>query len=333
MRRASYWKPLVIAAVLGVAAAAYSQTAPEPNAAESVWLQIHLPREITAPQGALDLSHVAVVRGSPDRVAVAAKIGLGRLSLPGQKLVIDRPTILSRLAASGIPADKVLLTGADSVMVRNGQKAVDSEEFVLAGEQWLRDLLASRSVVDVTAVVKPKELTLTVEPQKLQLVPRLLRSDGRGMATVQIHVMADGRDVGSRDIPFRLRFKVRQPIVAKDIPSGGILSAENVRIEERVLDRPEAADWHLPYGMVAVRAMAADQEIRSDMVEAAQPPVLVRRNEAVTIRIQRPGLLITAMGTSLQEGRAGEAVKVRNADSSRIIVCKVNMDGTVEPMQ
>jgi flagella basal body P-ring formation protein FlgA len=37
------------------------------------------------------------------------------------------------------------------------------------------------------------------------------------------------------------------------------------------------------------------------------------------------------MGTTLQEGRAGEYVKVRNADSHRVIVCKVMPDGSVEP--
>ena len=41
---------------------------------------------------------------------------------------------------------------------------------------------------------------------------------------------------------------------------------------------------------------------------------------------------MTAMGIALQEARAGDYVKVRNADSSRVVLCKVNTDGTVEPM-
>jgi flagella basal body P-ring formation protein FlgA len=68
------------------------------------------------------------------------------------------------------------------------------------------------------------------------------------------------------------------------------------------------------------------------MAGAAQSPVVVMRNETVVIRIQQPGLTVTAVGVALQEARAGEYVKVRNADSSRVIVCKVNADGTVEPM-
>jgi flagella basal body P-ring formation protein FlgA len=332
MNRARYLELFVVASLWWPAIGAYSQSPADPNLQESVWLQVHLPREVTVTQSALNLAQAAVVRGSAKWVTVAGGIGLGRISLPGQKIVIDRSTILSRLAASGIPADKVLLTGADAVVVKNGQKIIESEEFVLASQQFLRGLLARRSVVEMTAVVKPKDLALVTEPQGIQLAPHVIQSDTRGLVTVQVRVIAAGKDMGARDIPFRLKFEVRQAVVAKEIPQGATLSADNVRIEKRTSERPEPADWQPPYGLVAVRTLAADLEIRPDMVGAAQPSILVRRNEAVTIRIAQPGLIITAMGTSLQEGRAGEAVKVRNADSSRIIVCKVNSDGTVEPV-
>jgi flagella basal body P-ring formation protein FlgA len=91
-------------------------------------------------------------------------------------------------------------------------------------------------------------------------------------------------------------------------------------------------NWQPPYGQVAARRLPAATELRRDMLGAAPAPILVRRNDTVVIRIERPGLLVTAVGMALQEARAGEYVKVRNADSSRIIICKVNADGTVEPM-
>jgi len=52
----------------------------------------------------------------------------------------------------------------------------------------------------------------------------------------------------------------------------------------------------------------------------------------VVIRVEMPGLLVTAMGKTMQEGRAGEYIKIRNLDSQRIILCKVNEDATVEPV-
>jgi len=62
------------------------------------------------------------------------------------------------------------------------------------------------------------------------------------------------------------------------------------------------------------------------------PPVIVKRNRTVVIRIERPGLLITAIGKAMQDGRAGDYIKVKNVDSQRIIFARVNADGTVEPV-
>jgi flagella basal body P-ring formation protein FlgA len=37
------------------------------------------------------------------------------------------------------------------------------------------------------------------------------------------------------------------------------------------------------------------------------------------------------MGIAMQDGRAGDYIKVRNTDSQRIILAKIKEDGTVEP--
>jgi flagellar basal body P-ring formation protein FlgA len=332
MNRATYLEVLTMIGLCLPAAAGLAQGRSDVNVPQNVWLQIHLPREVIAAQSTFDLSQIAVIRGSSQWVSVAGRIGLGRIALPGQRIIVDRATILSRLGTSGIPADKVLLTGADAVTVRNGQKIIEAEEFVGAAQQVLKETLSNRSLVEMTALVKPKDLSLIVEPKRIQFEPKVTQADSRGLVTVQVRALADGREVGVRDIPFRLKFEVRQVVAAKEIPQGTALNAENCRVEKRTSDRPEPANWQPPYGLVTIRTVAADQDIRAEMLQLPEPAILVRRNEAVTIRIRRPGLTIEAMGLALQEGRAGEPVKVRNVDSSRIIVCKVNADGTVEPV-
>jgi flagella basal body P-ring formation protein FlgA len=68
------------------------------------------------------------------------------------------------------------------------------------------------------------------------------------------------------------------------------------------------------------------------MVGPVRAPIIVKRNQSVLIRIESLGFLITAAGTALQDGKAGEHVKVRNADSRRIIIAKINADGSAEPV-
>jgi len=308
-----------------------SEIGATPDPADASALQIHLPREMTVQGSLLTLGQISVVRGDPALAAAAARVGLGQLSMPGQKAILDRPTILSRLASQGIPAQRVRLTGAEAVMVRRFQKTISTDEFIEMGKTFLRQHPPGPSVCETVPTVKPKDLVLPGQVQDLQVTPRFVRAGARGFVTVQIAVTADGKECGVREIPFRLKYQCHRIVTVKEIPEGTALTPENVRVETVVSDQPEPATWRPPYGLVTVRALAADTEIRGDMAGSAQSPVVVLRNETVVIRIQRPGLLVTAVGVALQEARAGEYVKVRNADSSRVVICKVNADGTVEP--
>ena len=313
-----------------VAWPAVSLVAEEAESAETL-LHVHLPREITVQGSLLTLGQIGVLRGDPSQVAAAGRIGLGQLSTPGQRAVLDRPTILSRLASSGIPADRVRLTGAETVAIRRFHRVISSEELVEIGRTFLRQHPPAPRIHDVVSPVRPKDVILSSDVADLQVTPRFIRGQARVLVAVQIVVTADGNEVGVRDLSFRLKYQVRRAVTTREIAEGTVLTSEDVKIETIVSERPEPAGWRPPYGLVAVRKLAENTELRADLVVAAQTPIVVQRNRGVVIRIERPGLTITANGIALQEGRAGDLVKVKNADSSRVVVCKVNADGTVEP--
>jgi flagella basal body P-ring formation protein FlgA len=306
-----------------------SEIVAEPAAAT---LQVHLPREVTVQGSLLTLGQVSVVRGDPALVAAAAETGLGQLSMPGQKAIVDRPTILSRLASQGIGAAQVRLTGAEAVTVHRFQKTISAEEFVEIGRTFLRQHPPGPSISAMIPTVKPKDLILPGQVVDLQVTPRYIRTAARGSVAVQIIVTADGKECGVREIPFRLKYQGHRVVTTQEIPEGTALTAENIKIETVESDQPEPASWKPPYGLVAIRKLAAHTEVRGDMTNTADSPVVVLRNDAVVIRIRRPELIVTAMGVALQEARAGEYIKVRNVDSSRVVLCKVNTDGTVEPL-
>jgi flagella basal body P-ring formation protein FlgA len=295
-------------------------------------LQIHLPREVTVRDCRLNLGQVSVVRGPEVLAAKASLVGLGRLSLPGQTVVLDRTTILSRLASSGIAASQVRLTGAKAIAVSRQQKIIEDEDFIEIGRQFLKQYPTARLASETIVTTRPKDLVLDDVPQEIELTPKLARSGGRGHALIQIQVLADGQVVGTRNVSFRMRFPRHRLVTTEPIPEGAALTEGNVKIETTVGDQPEPAGWKPPYGSVAMRPIPADTEIRQGMIGAARSAIVVRRNEVVQIRIERPGILITAMGTALQEAHAGECLKVRNADSRRTILCRVRDDGAVEPV-
>jgi flagella basal body P-ring formation protein FlgA len=135
-----------------------------------------------------------------------------------------------------------------------------------------------------------------------------------------------------REVTFRLKYNCHKAVTLVDIPAGAVISPENVKTEETESDYPEPVNWRQPYGLIAKRRLTANTVLRPYMLESLKSPIIVKRNQNVVIQIQTPGLLVTAVGKTMQEASAGEYIKVRNADSQRIILARVNEDGTVEPI-
>ncbi|MHC4460054.1 MAG: flagellar basal body P-ring formation chaperone FlgA [Planctomycetota bacterium] len=295
-------------------------------------LRIYLPREVTIKDDAIKLGQVSIIRGKESLVTKASEIALGRISVPGQKIVVARSMVLSRLACNGIPALKVTLTGAEKITIRQQHQIIKGNEFVELASSFLKKNPPAASVCQMNPIRMPKDLVLPGMSKEVKLSTRLAKSSVRNQSKVQIAVLADGKEIDVREVTFRLRYNCRRVVALVDIPAGMVISAKNVKIEKSMSNYPEPSDWRPPYGLVARRKLRANTVIRSDMIGPVKPAVIVGRNQTVVIRIERPGLLVTAIGKAMQDGRAGEYIKVRNVDSRRIILAKVREDGSVDPI-
>jgi len=302
------------------------------TASKNFDLVIYLPREVTIKENSLSLGQISIIRGRESLTARANKIALGRFSVPGQKIVIDRTDILSRLASKGIPASKVSLTGAERVTVTQKFRVISPEQFVAAATSFLKNKSPQHSGRKWNLIRAPKELVIRGVARGITFSRRLAPNTIENQAKVEIAVLSDDKKIGIREVTFDLKYTCRQAVAEVDITKGALIDPNNVRIEEKASSRPEGTNWKSPYGLFAKRAIRADTVIRPHMVGPAKTPIIVKRNQSVVIRIESPAFLITAVGVALLDGKAGETIKVRNIDSQRIIVAKINDDGTVEPV-
>ena len=299
---------------------------------EDYALRIYLLREITVKDEAISLGEVSIIRGKESLVSKASGISLGRISMPGQSIVVDRPTVLSRLACNGISVSKVALTGAKKVIVRQEQQIIQASEFVELARGFLVEHLPEGTECQFEPIRSPTDLVVPWDVKDVKLSRRLSGGMTGGQAKVEIAVVGDGKEIGVCEVTFGLKHNSRRAVALVDIPAGGTIGPENIRIEKVLSDSPEACDWREPYGLVARRRIAADTVIRSNMVGLRKGDVIVKRNRAVVIQYESPVLLVTAVGKAMQDGRAGEYIKFRNVESQRIILAKVIEDGTVEPV-
>ncbi len=295
-------------------------------------LQIYLPREITIEGNVPNLGQVTVIRGDESLTAKAGKVTLGRISVPGQRIIVDRSIVLSRLACSGIPESAVTLTGAEKMTITQQHQIIKGEEFVEKALAFLKKNLPEASICQYDPIRIPKDLILPGISKDIRTSLCLVRSGIRNQAKVRIAVFSNDKEIGVREVTFRLKYNCRRLVAQVDIPSGAVISPENVKIEKTVSNYSEPANWAVPYGFVAKRLLPAKTVIRRGMVGPVKPKVLLKRNQNVVIKVDRLGLVITAIGKTMQDGRVGEYIKVRNVDSNRIILVRVNEDQSVEPV-
>jgi flagella basal body P-ring formation protein FlgA len=295
-------------------------------------LQIYLPREITIKDKRLSLGQVGIIRGQESLVAKASEIALGQISAPGQKIVIDREMVLSRLACNGIPVSKVTLTGAKSIIIKQQEHTIRSDEFIKLASSFLEKNPPGVSVCGLNPIRTPKDFIISGTGKDITFSPRLVPSKARNQAEVEILIYSDGKKIGSCKVIFGLKYKCRQAVTKVNVPAGAVISHENVKIEKITSNYPESSEWKPPYGLIAKRNIPAKTVLHPNMFGPVKAPIIIKRNQMVIIRIDMPGFLITAFGKAMKDGRAGEYIKVRNVDSQRIILTMINEDGSVKPV-
>ncbi len=322
-------KRLFILLIFAVAAGA--------RAADSVGftaspLRIHLPREIEITNDVPTLSSVAILLGNENTLKQIEPITLGKIAAPGQTIVVDRSVILSRLASAGIDTENILFSGSDQVSVSRRHSIIRAERFVELAKATVMKNTDPNSVYTAEPIRIPEELVLAGKEVDVNLIPYIQKSTSPNLSVVNIIASNEGREIAKRQVSFRLKFYKRSVVAAVDILPGQVITEKNTNLHRTISTNPEAADWTPPYGMVASRMIPADTVVKKSMVIPDTPQTLVKRNQNVIIKIDTLGLLITAIGRTLQDGKAGDYIRVQNVDSQRIIIVKVNEDGTVSPI-
>ena len=320
------FRPLLAALVLAASSGAATCDHDVPA------LSVHLPRSVSVDAQRLSLGMISVVRAGDEAVAgKAAAIAMGRAPWSKERLAINRTTILGRLAANGLPRTAVRFSGAEQVVVTRNEVIVTSEGIVKAAEAFLAAKRPAPAGCHWRLLRQPKDLCVpSGSPVALQ--PRMAKHGVPHEARVEVAAASGGATAATSTVAFRLAYRQRQLVAARDIPPGGVITPENTHLRTVTGDDPEPADWAASYGRRAARMIPVDTILRTGLVRSAKAEVLVRRNDSVVMQIAGNLFQITALGQALEDGGQGDLIKVRNTDSKRVVVARVNHDGTVQPV-
>jgi len=314
---------LLVITVVYVAGAAWAE--------DDVQLRIHLPRTVQVEGDSLTVGSIGVLACKDSELADnAGAVAMGRAPWSREEMVIDRRTILSRLAASGIDRRWVKLSGAHQVKVRRKEQFIGVDRIIRAAEAFLEKSQEQSDESSWQLVGKPKEL-VAKGSKDFELKAQLARKISENRLSVEVAAVADGAKLSSGELIFQKAYLRRQVVVVKEIPADSAITPENTRIRTlSSMNKP--TEWVSPYGKVARRLLRTGTVIGPSLLTDKKGQIIVRRGQTVVMRIKGLGFTLSTIGQVLKDGAAGDFIKVRNIDTKRIVSAKVQFDGTVTPI-
>jgi flagellar basal body P-ring formation protein FlgA len=297
--------------------------------------QVVLRATASAAESSVRLADIADIRGDAAVCQRLAELDVADLQRPGQSVTISRDYVSLRLQVAGFDAASVSVSGTKQCLVTLERQQVTSKSLLAAAERAVRKRLPANAEEVSIRLAQPVTVP-TVESNasdqiRLSADLRTPAPVGRVRAEVSIYVNGQRRTF----VPLFLDVTYAQEaaIVRRRVQPGEVLKESDLASERYLVDGNETPlNVAECVGKHARVALKIGQRIGEGDLEAGpvEEPLLVKNRELVRLVAKVGPLRLTAVGEALQDGRAGEVIRVRNVDSNKIVSGRVLERAVVE---
>jgi flagella basal body P-ring formation protein FlgA len=310
---------------------------PGPQGASGELLLISLRATATAQGNCVLLKEVATFRGgSPELVERVAGLDVIDAPSAGKTTTISKEAIAFRLQLAGIDRRAFHLEGADQIVVGPPGPRFTADDLVAAARtQLLRHLPWPAADVCIQAAQPPKVPNVELGPDDQVSLEAELHSSGNvvGRMLVDVAVLVNGRRRAVVTVGLDVRLNQQLALASRRIGAGEVLSADNLKPDRRVVNgvSPYLTFAECAAGKRAKRAIPAGQLLAPADVEAeGAGKSLVKQHELVKLVAKVGAMRVTALGEALQDGSAGQFIRVKNVDSKNVVLGRVADRALVE---
>ena len=271
------------------------------------------------------LSDVAKIEGSPVEVEVLKGIVVSESPQPCRSKTLSKREIAGKIASylreNKVSFKEIRVKGAPFVKVERS--------CTVAGGERIRELVGEflkRNYPDVILISLPSPtLRLPVGRFKDEVS---LDSMGRGYARFVYKVYSDGKLLKKLWITARIDRKVKVAVAKVPIPRGTLIRPEMVEIRELPSLKARGALSELKdvVGKVAVKDLLVGEPIKERYL---RPNFIIKRGMPVKVIYDSGAIHIELLGVALENGAAGNIIKVKNLSTGKILRCRVEKDGSV----
>jgi len=293
-------------------------------------LEIRVKEQATVQGDTIYLSDIASFYPSKDpRVDRLSGIDVASAPSPGNVLRLNKRFLNYKIGSAITDKDDIRLKVTGALVVERASQTISADQF----EEIFREYVMSHSPwpakkTKFERITTPGAIDLPAGNLHWEV---LEKGNHRYLGNVAftVNFWVDGKQI--RKVPISGKIGVIQEVVkaAKKISKGQLISEEDLifasenhtgRIKNAVTSLDEVI------GKKAVRSISAGQFITPRMIE---DPPLVQKGKRVLIKAENKLIRVTTLGKVLEDGRAGDEVRVINLSSGKEIFATVKGPGLV----
>lgn len=275
------------------------------------------------------LGSVAAITPAGKRARNLAAISLGVAPAPGTELRLQSRDLWARLCRLEPGLNSANYHGADVVMVRRAGTPFGPQKVKQLLETYLRKQQERFPGLQLNLVKLqlPKAFILSKGSIHTEIRP----SDPGVLHSRSFNILFRIADKPVKNIVVRgqLEAIATIPVMVRDLPRGTIIEPSDYRMVKRniVPLRSPCLSPSEFLGKKTKRSLRQGQPVARTSIST--PPV-IKRGELVTISLKHGTLELAAKGIARSNGITGDTIPVRNSNSQRDVLCKVEGPGLVK---
>lgn len=216
-------------------------------------------------------------------------------------------------------------TGLEQVVLRSDREELDRRDVVRLLQEYLREK-GKKAQVDLVLPERLPSLAVSTGLRDRVVVEDISIDPSRQTFSARIAVPS-GNSQRVETISGRAFSVIDVPVLRTGLRAGDIIGAADIELVTRrqaELSGDVVLDPARLIGMTPRRTAQAGQPLQAGEVEA---PLMVRRGQAVTVSLRHGAIALSVQGRALQNGAAGDTVRIINPTSNQVI------EGVVTGMQ
>lgn len=278
--------------------------------------------------GEIELSEIASIGGATrEQEALLGAVSLGGAPSPGFTRTLLRERI-SIDVQQALPTVAITWSGSVAVRVAPESETLASTALEACASTALRELFRSRDA-EIRLESAPQDLVVPVASQSRELRAILgTREPRSGSWSVGVQVWIDGEPYRAAWATYHVDLFERRSVLARDVRRGEAISAADltqtrVRVEgnEPLLDPAAIVGGAASRDLVRGSALGERDVVRQK---------LVKSGDLVELSIRKGSVAARVAAYAVQDGRAGERIRIATSDRRRELVATVVGRGVVE---